>query len=162
MLNTIRNMITFDAYATKICRHAELPAKDYESHSLNTVVLTLPFGAAHAALAEQPLDALPCLGETVSLNQHMQVNFFDVVADPDRELWEFTAPVLVTRGHLEQMDAWDDWCTLTGFLARFHLEPVIVFQNKPLPFPDGEERYVADVRVLFVREGVFGWRTNTN
>ena len=149
-------MFTFEAYAEKICRHAGLPPRAYEAHSLNTVILSLPFGAAHAALDEQPLETLPVLGEDVSLAEHMQANFFDVVASPERELWEFTVPVLVKRSLLERLAAWDEWRTLEGFLAGFALQPIAVFQNVSIEvLHDGS--YTADVRVICIHEILFQW-----
>lgn len=146
-------MFSFEAYAEKICRHAGLPPRAYEAHSLNTVILTLPFGGAHAVLDQQPVETLPVLGEDVSLAEHMQANFFDVVASPERELWEFTAPVLVKRSLLERLGAWDEWRTLEGYLTGAGLQPVTVFQNGPQFL----SAYVADVRVIMARRDKYEW-----
>lgn len=141
-------MFTFEAYAEKICRHAGLPPRAYEAHSLNTVILSLPFGAAHAALDEQPLETLPVLGEDISLAEHMQANFFDVVASPERELWEFTAPVLVKRGMLERLAGCDEWRTLESYLEAFHLQPIFIFKNTYMCNSTLESEYISDLRVL--------------
>lgn len=148
-------MFTFEAYAEKICRHAGLPPRAYEAHSLNTVILSLPFGAAHAALDEQPLETLPVLGEDVSLAEHMQANFFDVVASPERELWEFTVPVLVKRSRLERLGVWDEWRTLEGFLASNHLQPIAVFHN--VQADTTTSPYVADIRIIITNNVIFSW-----
>lgn len=148
-------MFTFEAYAEKICRHAGLPPRAYEAHSLNTVILSLPFGAAHAAFDEQPLETLPVLGEDVSLAEHMQANFFDVVASPERELWEFTVPVLVRRNLLERLGAWNEWRTLEGFLASNQMQPITVFQNAPIDTETG--LYIADIRIIITKILTYSW-----
>jgi hypothetical protein len=108
----------FEAYAAKICRHAELPPRVYESSELNNVIMSLPLGESHAVLDGVELEKLPRLGETISLNEHMQRHFFDVIGTPSRELYEFTVPFLIRRSHLERLDGWRDWRTLTVYLEQ--------------------------------------------
>lgn len=150
----------FDAYAAKICRHAELPPGEYDAHTLNSIIMTLPLGEAHAALEGVALESLPRLGETVSLNQHMQRNFFDVLGMAGRELYEFTVPVLVARRYLERLEGWRDWRTLSVYLGQNGLEPVMVFRNTSMPLKvapfEQVDHYAADVRVLCLRDG-FHW-----
>ena len=112
----------YDAYAEKICRHAELPANRYESNHLNDVILSLPLGESHAVLDGQELERLPRLGESVSLNDHMRRNFFNVVGTADRELYEFTVPVLVRQNYLERLDGWRDWRTLSVYMMQQFLQ----------------------------------------
>lgn len=150
-------MFTFDTYAEKICRFAELKPRVYEAHSLNTVVLALPFAEAHAAYDGQPLDGLPRLGETVSLQQHMQEQFFDVIAAPSRGLYESTAPVLIKCSFLERLEGWAEWHALAAYLTRFDLQPLIVFKNAPLSAVGRESYYVADIRVICVRPEPYAW-----
>ncbi len=152
----------FETYATKICRHAELPPKVYETHSLNTVIMTLPLAESHAALDGVELAALPRLGESISLNAHVQANFFDVLANPTRELWEFTKPILIRREHLERLEGWRDWRTLSVYLNQEGLEPAAVFRNRPIPIKSGPfetvDFYVADIRIALARETAFEWK----
>jgi hypothetical protein len=152
----------FETYAAKICRQAELPPKTYDTYSLNNVIMTLPLGESHAALDGADLDKLPRLGETVGLNEHMQANFFNVLADHRRELWELTRPVLIKRQYLERLEGWRDWRTLTVYLAQEGLEPAAVFRNMPITIKTGmfetADYYASDVRVVLAKEGVFEWR----
>ena len=124
--------------------------------------MSLPLGESHAALDGAELEALPRLGETVSLNEHMQANFFNVLGDPRRELWEMTRPVLIKRQYLERLEGWRDWRTLTVYLGQNGLEPAAVFRNTPIPINAGPfesvDYYAGDVRVILAREGVFEWR----
>lgn len=157
-----RNMPSiFDAYAAKICRHAELPPGEYDAHTLNSIIMTLPLGEAHAALDGVELEKLPRLGETVSLNDHMQRNFFDVIGMAGRELYEFTVPVLVARRYLERLEGWRDWRTLAIYLGHSCLEPSLVFRNTPFhTWISNAERdvyYSGDLRVLCHDERKFVW-----
>lgn len=149
----------FETYATKICRHAKLPPKVYETHALNHVIMTLPLAESHAALSGIELENLPRLGETVSLKDHMQAHFFNVISDPRRELYEFTKPVLIKRQYLERLEGWRDWRTLSVYLNQEGLEPAAVFRNTPIVIKSGVfekiDYYVADIRVVFVRDVLF-------
>jgi hypothetical protein len=152
----------FDTYATKICRQADLPPKTYDIHELNSVIMSLPLGESHAALDGVDLEALPRLGETVTLNEHMQTTFFNVLSDSRRELWEMTRPVLIKRQYLERLEGWRDWRTLTVYLGQNGLEPAAVFRNTPLPIKSGPfesvDYYAGDVRVVLVRSDPFVWQ----
>lgn len=156
----------FDAYAEKICRHAELPADRYESNDLNNVILSLPLGESHAALDGAELDQLPHLGENISLNDHMQRNFFDVIGSASRELYEFTVPFLIRRTYLERLDGWRDWRTLSVYMQQHFLQPVIVFRNTPLNkrraglagVIESMDYYVGEVRVMCAHTEPFEWR----
>lgn len=152
---------TFDSYAAKVCRHAELPQKAYASNSLNTVILNLPFAEAHLVLDGREATELPRLGETRSLQEHLQAAFFDVVRLPKAELFLFTAPVLIKKVFLERLEGWREWRTLAAYLAQSDLEPTIVFKNTPIPIKESpfetNTYYLADVRVIFVREEPFVW-----
>ncbi len=152
----------FETYATKICRHAKLPPRRYESEELNAIVMVLPLAESHAALDDIELEGLPRLGETVTLNQHVQANFFNVLGDPSRDLWEFTKPVLIKRPYLERLEGWRDWRSLAVYLAQEDLQPVAVFRNTPISIKTGTfeatDYYVADIRVALEREEAFAWR----
>ncbi len=152
----------FDAYAAKICRHAELPPRVYESSELNNVIMSLPLAESHAVLDGVELENLPRLGETISLNEHMQRHFFDVIGTPSRELYEFTVPFLIRRSHLERLDGWRDWRTLTVYLGQQGLEPVVVFRNTPLPIKpvpfETVEYYVGDVRMILGGNDEYLWQ----
>lgn len=91
--------------------------------------MALPLGEAHAALDKVELEKLPRLGDTISLNDHMQVNFFSLLLNPARDLWEFTKPLLIKRQHLERLEGWRDWRTLSVYLRQQDLEPAAVFRN---------------------------------
>jgi hypothetical protein len=151
----------YNQYASKICRHAGLVARVYDEFDLNDVIMGLPLGEAHAALAGRELEQLPRLGESVSINSHMQAHFFDVVGLADKELHEFTSPVLVPRKHLERLEGWRDWRTLVVYLSQSGLEPVMVFRNTPIPIKTGTfehtDYYVADVRVICNRDQPYHW-----
>lgn len=151
----------YDQYATKICQTVELEPKSYEAYSLNTVVMTLPLAEAHAAADGIELEALPRLGESVSLKSHMQTHFFDVIGYPNRPIIMFTAPILVQRHHLERLEGWRDWRTLTVYLNQADLNPVMVFRNTPISlkadYLEKKDYYVADVRVRFERDQPFHW-----
>ncbi|OBQ66502.1 hypothetical protein EFV37_35865 (plasmid) [Mesorhizobium loti] len=151
----------YDQYAAKICRHASLAAGLYEGQDLNDVVMALPLGEGHAVLAGTEFEELPRLGETVSVNSHMQANFFDVIGMDAKELHEFTAPILVRRGYIERLEGWREWRTLSVWLLQEYLEPVVVFRNTPVPVKtaafEQTDYYVADVRVIFNRAQPFHW-----
>ncbi|MFD1696788.1 hypothetical protein [Roseibium aestuarii] len=151
----------FETYAAKICRCAELPPNTYDIIQLNRIVMTLPLAEAHAALDGVEHDRLPRLGDTVSLKEHMQANFFDILNQPARELWEFTKPILMKRQHLERLEGWRDWRTLSVYLSRDGLEPSAVFRNTPIPIKtdpfESVDYYVADIRVFLVRDISFVW-----
>lgn len=151
----------YDQYAAKICRHAELEPRDYGDNNLNDIIMALPLAEAHAALAGTDLDKLPRLGETISVNNHMKLNFFDVIGLPSRELHEFTAPVLVRRDYIERLEGWREWRTLAVYLKQANLEPVMVFRNTPVPVKTAPYEttvyYVADVRVILDRDEPFRW-----
>lgn len=152
----------FETYAAKICRHAELPPKAYDVHELNSIVMDLPLAEAHAALDGVELDALPRLGDSISLKDHVQANFFNVLGDPARELWEFTKPILIKRLHLERLEGWRDWRTLAVYLGQQGLEPVAVFRNTPIAIETGmfetTDHYVADIRILLGWDKTFDWQ----
>lgn len=157
----------FDAYAEKICRHAELPADTYESNRLNNVIFSLPLGESHAVLDGMELEKLPRLGEAISLNDHMQRNFFDILRAPHRELYEFTVPFLLRRSYLERLDGWRDWRTLSVYMQKEHLQPIITFRNTPMPtrsvgpggIVESMDYYVADIRVMCARLEPFVWNS---
>jgi len=155
----------FETYAAKICRSAGLPPGSYETQKLNGCIMAQPLGEAHAALDGVELENLPKLGESVSLNDHMQANFFSLLLNPARELWEFTRPVLVKRRHLERLDGWRDWRTLAVYLHQEDLEPSVVFRNSPIPIKAGPfeevDYYAADIRVLLGRSKPFEWRPSS-
>lgn len=123
--------------------------------------MALPLGEAHAALDGAELESLPRLGDTISLNDHMQANFFSLLLNPARELWEFTRPVLIKRQHLERLEGWRDWRTLTVYLHQEGMEPAAVFRNTPIPIKSGMfeqvEYYAADIRVVLGRKASFVW-----
>lgn len=152
----------FDTYAAKICRDAELSPGTYDIKQLNSYVMAWPLAEAHAALDGVELEHLPKLGDTVGLNEHMQANFFDVVYNPAREPWQFTRPVLIKRQHLERLEGWRDWRMLSLYLRQDGLEPAAVFRNTPIPVKtepfERIEYYVADIRVLLVRDAPFVWQ----
>lgn len=130
----------------------------YDTYLLNEIVLALPLAEAHAALDEVELESLPCLGEGLTLNAHMQANFFNVIGAASRELWETTKPFLIARKYLERLEGWRDWRTLAVYLEQEHLEPVMVFRNTPMSITGKPgDYYVADIRVLCGREQPFVW-----
>jgi hypothetical protein len=151
----------FEAYAAKICRHVALPPATYDMQELNSYVMTLPLGEAHAALDRVELENLPRLGDSISLNDHMQANFFSLLLNPARELWQFTKPVLIKRQHLERLEGWRDWRTLSVYLRQQDLEPAAVFRNTPIPIKSGSfettDYYAADIRVVLGRSTPFVW-----
>ena len=104
----------YETYAAKICRHVELPPGTYDSQKLNSYIMALPLGEAHAALDKVELEHLPRLGDTLSLNDHMQVHFFSLLLNPARDLWEFTKPVLIKHQHLERLEAYVSKLLETG------------------------------------------------
>ena len=161
-LSTNRMTSIYETYAAKICRHVELPSGTYDSHELNSYIMGLPLGEAHAALDKVELESLPRLGDTLSLNDHMQANFFSLLLNPERGIWEFTKPVLIKRQHLERMEGWRDWRTLSVYLRQQDLEPAAVFRNTPIPIKAGPfetvDYYAADIRVLLGRSEAFSWR----
>ncbi len=152
----------FDTYAAKLCRQLKLAPATYDIPDLNGAIMALPLAEAHAALKGVALENLPRLGETVSLNEHMQAHFFGTLLDEARVLPELTQPVLIKRPHLERLEGWRDWRTLTVYLANERLEPVVVFRNTPVPLKAGAfetmDYYVADIRVVLAREAPFEWR----
>ena len=125
----------------------------------------MPLGESHAVLDDVELEKLPKLGESVSLNDHMQRNFFNVVGTPNRELYEFTVPVLVRQNYLERLDGWRDWRTLSVYMMQQFLQPVLVFRNTPMPtkritdlgLVETVNYFVADVRVMCGRDEPFVW-----
>lgn len=156
----------FDAYAEKICRYAKLTGPTVESNDLNQVIYSLPIAESHAVIDGIELENLPRLGETVSLKDHMQQNFFDVIASPQRDLWEFTAPFLVKRTYLERLDGWREWRTLSVYMGQEFLRPLIAFRNTPIPkrtfgvggIIENMDYYVGDIRVICGRSEPFEWR----
>lgn len=151
----------FETYAARICRYAELPPATYPTKDLNSYIMALPLGEAHAALDQVELENLPRLGETVSLNDHMQAHFFSLLMNPARGLWEFTKPVLIKRPYLERLEGWRDWRTLSVYLLQEHLEPAAVFRNTPVTIKAGPfetvEYYAADIRVSLGWNMEFEW-----
>ncbi len=152
----------FETYAAKICRHVALPPATYDIHELNSYIMALPLGEAHAALDRVELENLPRLGDSISLNDHMQANFFSLLLNPARDLWEFTKPVLIKRQHLERLEGWRDWRTLSVYLRQQDLEPAAVFRNTPISIKSGafesSQYYAADIRVVLGRSTPFVWR----
>lgn len=155
----------FDTYAAKICRDADLPPATYEINTLNGYIMTLPLGESHAALDGVELDSLPRLGESISLNDHMQANFFNLLFNPAREAWQFTRPILIKRQHLERLEGWRDWRTLSVYLNQEGLEPAAVFRNTPIPIKaepfETVDYYAADIRILLGRDVLFNWKCNS-
>jgi hypothetical protein len=151
----------YHRYAAKICRRLDLPAASYSGEELTSAVMKLPIGEANAAFEGKQLGKLPRLGDTVSVREHMQSNFFDVIGMSEEPATRFTSPVLVKRSHLERLEGWHEWQTLAGVLRDHDLEPVMVFRNTPIPIKtspyEETEYYVADVRVTFRREDPFRW-----
>lgn len=151
----------YETYAAKICRHVELPPGTYDSQKLNSYIMALPLGEAHAALDKVELEHLPRLGDTLSLNDHMQAHFFSLLLNPARDLWEFTKPLLIKRQHLERLEGWRDWRTLSVYLRQQGLEPAAVFRNTPIPVKAGPfetvDYYAADIRVVLGRSAPFVW-----
>lgn len=123
--------------------------------------MALPLGEAHAALDGVELERLPRLGDTISLNDHMQANFFNLLLNPARDLWEFTKPVLIKRQYLERLEGWRDWRTLTVFLHEKGMEPAAVFRNTPIPVKSGPfesvDYYAADIRVILGMKDPYRW-----
>jgi hypothetical protein len=156
----------YDAYAEKICRHVGLPADQYESNQLNDVILTLPLGEGHAIIDGIELEKLPRLGESLTLKDHMQRNFFEVVGHAGRELYEFTTPFIIRRSHLERLDGWREWRTLAVYMSQHFLQPVLVFRNTPMPtrriseigLVEAVDYYVGEVRVIFSETDPFVWK----
>lgn len=152
---------TFDSYATKVCRYSERKPGAYNSSSLNSIILTLPFAEAHVVFEELETEALPRLGETLSLKDHLQVSFFDVIRLSDVDLHMFTVPVLIRQAFLERLEGWREWRTLTAYLSEQSLYPAVVFKNTPIPIRESPFEkgtyYLADVRVLFGRNEPFVW-----
>lgn len=111
------------------------------------------------------LEDLPKLGESVTLKEHMQRNFFDVVGSHRRELYEFTVPFLLKRSYLERLDGWRDWRTLSVYMQQQFLQPVIVFRNTPMYMRSGgsggqaekTDYYVSEVRVMCAHPESFEW-----
>lgn len=151
-----------ETYAAKICRDAELPPKTYDVTALTSIIMDLPLAESHAALDGVELEKLPRLGDSVSLKEHMQAHFFNVVTDPERQIWELTKPVLIKRQYLERLEGWRDWRTLSVYLGKDGLEPAAVFRNTPIPIKEGPfestDYYVADIRVALVRQTDFIWQ----
>lgn len=152
----------YETYAAKICRHEGLAPGTYDSQTLNNYIMGLPLGEAHAAFDQVELEGLPRLGDTVSLSDHMQANFFSLLLNPDRDLWESTKPLLIKRQHLERLEGWRDWRTLLVYLRQQDLEPAAVFRNTPIPIQSGAgeavEYYAADIRVVLGRNAPFVWQ----
>jgi hypothetical protein len=156
----------FDAYAEKICCHAELSSGTYYSNDLNDVVLSLPLGEAHAVVDGIELGDLPKMGKDIDLRARMQRYFFDVLGSDHLELHEFTKPFLLSRAHLERLDGWREWRTLAAHLEQSCLHPTLVFRNTPLPLHqvyeggvvETVEYYVSEVRVMFARSEPFDWK----
>lgn len=151
----------YETYAAKICRHVALPSGTYDSQELNSYIMALPLGEAHAVLDGVELEALPRLGDTVSVSDHMQAHFFSLLMNPARDLWEFTKPVLMKRQHLERLEGWRDWRMLSIYLHQQDLEPAVVFRNTPIPIQTGPfetaDYYAADIRVVLGRSAPFVW-----
>jgi hypothetical protein len=160
-LSTNRMTSIYETYAAKICRHVGLPQGSYDAQELNSYIMALPLGEAHAALGNVELENLPRLGDTVSLNDHMQAHFFSLLLNPARDLIEFTKPVLIKRQHLERLEGWRDWRTLTVYLHQEGMEPAAVFRNTPIPIKAGPfetvDYYAADIRVVLGRSVPFAW-----
>jgi hypothetical protein len=97
-------------YAAKICRHVELLPGTYHGQKMNCHIMALPLWEAHAVLDRVELEGLPRLGGRISLNDHMQANVFSLLLNPalnpDRDLWQFTQPLLLKRQHLEPLEGW--------------------------------------------------------
>ena len=152
----------YETYAAKICRHVELPPGTYDAQKLNSYIMALPLGEAHAALGQVELEKLPRLGDTISLTDHMQAHFFSLLLNPSRDITEFTKPVLIKRQHLERLEGWREWRTLTVYLHQEGMEPAAVFRNTPIPIKTGPfetvDYYVADMRVVLGRSAPFVWQ----
>jgi hypothetical protein len=98
----------------------------------------------------------------VALQSHVQRNFFDVVSKTDLPLFLLTQPLMIERGELAELEHSREWKTLAVYLRQFDLEPCVVFRNQPQVLPSGEGRraefYMADVRILLMREAPTEWR----
>lgn len=133
---------------------------------MNDVILSLPLGEGHAVVDGVDLDELPKMGSDINLHEHMQRNFFDVIASRKRELPEFTQPFLLSRAHLERLDGWREWRTLAVYLEQSYLQPTLVFRNTPIPkhkvhesgVVEIVEYYVSEVRVMLARSDPFEWK----
>lgn len=152
----------YDTYAAKICSQLELKPATYDMQELNSYIMDLPLAEAHAAYQGIDLENLPRLGDTLSLKVHMQSSFFDILMDPVRPLTDLTRPILIKREHLERLEGWRDWRTLSVYLHQQDLEPAAVFRNTPItiktaPF-ETEVYYVADIRVVLGRKEAFVWK----
>lgn len=138
-----------------------MPPGSYDAQELNSYIMALPLGEAHAVLGNVELENLPRLGDTVSLNDHMQAQFFSLLLNPARDIIEFTKPVLIKRQHLERLEGWRDWRTLTVYLHKEGMEPAAVFRNTPIPIKAGPfetvDYYAADIRVVLGRSVPFVW-----
>ena len=92
----------------------------------------------------------------------MQAHFFSFLLNPSRDIIEFTKPVLIKRQHLERLEGWREWHTLTVYLRQQDLEPAAVFRNTPIPIKTGPfetvDYYVADIRVVLGRSVPFVWQ----
>lgn len=151
----------YETYAAKICSQLELKPATYDMQELNSYIMDLPLAEAHAAYQGVELEKLPRLGDTLSLKDHMQANFFNILMNPARPLTDLTRPILIKREHLERLEGWRDWRTLSVYLHQQNMEPAAVFRNTPItiktaPF-ESEVYYAADIRVMLGRKEPFQW-----
>lgn len=133
-------------YADKLNALGDTLAAAATINELNHRVMQLPFAEAHLALSGKKADALPVLGDGVTLEEYVKLNFFAVVRATERQAFEMTQPVLVAGSHLVALNQWQEWKTLEAYLFTMRLQPCIIFRNKPLR----AGLYVADCRVLFL------------
>ncbi len=152
----------YDTYAAKICSQLELKPRAYDMKELCSYIMDLPLAEVHAAHQGVDLEKLPRLGDTLSLKAHMQACFFDILMNPVRPLTDLTRPILIKREHLERLEGWRDWRTLSVYLHQENLEPAAVFRNTPItiktaPF-ESEVYYAADIRVMLGRKEAYMWK----
>lgn len=72
----------YETYAAKICRHVELPPGTYDSQKLNSYIMALPLGEAHAALDKVELEHLPPTGGHGQPQRPHAGPFLQSVAEP--------------------------------------------------------------------------------
>ena len=154
-------MRIYETYAERVCDFFDMPGGTYPAKELNSAVMQLPFAEAHLELEGRKVPEVAKLGHGANLQQHVQRNFFDVVADKASPLFLKTRPILVNRYHLESMQHWREWQTLGVYLRQYDLEPALVFRNDPHTLPvDYTQQasfYLADLRVLFIGETPYRW-----
>lgn len=152
----------YDTYARKVCAFFDFPQGVYDASKMSSAVMQLPFAEAHQVLDGSEIAKLPRLGQGVTLQSHVQRTFFDVISKTDLPLFLQTQPLMIERGELAELEHSREWKTLAVYLRQFDLEPCLVFRNQPQVLPSGEgwraEFYMADVRILLMRETPTQWQ----